>query len=209
MEQFGTEAYNGAVAFLQLEPSFRPRFSKYLEPKRGIGPGSLKTGAKEGASIGFLSLSLSLARSLSLSRFLSSPTTASTASPATTTTASPSPPTSPSSSATSAAPSPSPPSTPPPPPPPQPSAILRQHLEPSQRSGNRSFAAAARLIHWQRAYSSPSLKSLMESGPGSSVEQAAVATTSWIANLATGDSTITTPFSPSNSAFFLSVTFIL
>jgi len=36
------------VAFLQLEPSFRPRFSKYPRPKRGIGPGSLKTGAKEG-----------------------------------------------------------------------------------------------------------------------------------------------------------------
>jgi len=36
------------VAFLQLEPSFRPRFSKYPEPKRGIGPVSLKTGAKEG-----------------------------------------------------------------------------------------------------------------------------------------------------------------
>jgi len=36
------------VAFLQLEPSFRPRFSKYLKPKSGIGPGSLKTGAKEG-----------------------------------------------------------------------------------------------------------------------------------------------------------------
>ncbi|QCE13176.1 hypothetical protein DEO72_LG11g169 [Vigna unguiculata] len=43
-----TEAYNGAVAFLQLEPSFRPRFSKYSKPKSGIGPGSLKTGAKEG-----------------------------------------------------------------------------------------------------------------------------------------------------------------
>jgi len=36
------------VAFLQLEPSFRSRFSKYPKPKRGIGPGSLKTGAKEG-----------------------------------------------------------------------------------------------------------------------------------------------------------------
>ncbi|QCD86372.1 hypothetical protein DEO72_LG3g893 [Vigna unguiculata] len=44
----GTEAYNGAVAFLQLEPSFRPRFSKYPKPKRGIGRGSLKTGAKDG-----------------------------------------------------------------------------------------------------------------------------------------------------------------
>ena len=43
-----TEAYNGVVAFLQLEPSFRPRFSKYPKPKSGIGPGSLKTGAKEG-----------------------------------------------------------------------------------------------------------------------------------------------------------------
>ena len=42
----GTEAYNGAVTFLQLEPSFRSRFSKYLKPKRGIGPGSSKTGAK-------------------------------------------------------------------------------------------------------------------------------------------------------------------
>ena len=31
-----------------LESSFRPRFSKYPKPKRGIGPGSLKTGAKEG-----------------------------------------------------------------------------------------------------------------------------------------------------------------
>ena len=31
----GTEIYNGAVAFLQLEPSFRSRFSKYPEPKRG------------------------------------------------------------------------------------------------------------------------------------------------------------------------------
>jgi len=36
------------VAFLLLESSFRPRFSKYPKPKRGIGPGSLKTGAKEG-----------------------------------------------------------------------------------------------------------------------------------------------------------------
>ena len=36
------------MAFLQLEPSFRSRFSKYSKPKRGIGPGSLKTGAKEG-----------------------------------------------------------------------------------------------------------------------------------------------------------------
>jgi len=36
------------VAFLQLEPSFRHRFSKYPKPKRGIGPSSLKTGAKEG-----------------------------------------------------------------------------------------------------------------------------------------------------------------
>jgi len=36
------------VAFLQLEPSFRPRFSKYPKPKRGIGRGSLKTGAKDG-----------------------------------------------------------------------------------------------------------------------------------------------------------------
>jgi len=35
------------VAFLQLQPSFRPRFSKYLKPKKGIGRGSLKTGAKE------------------------------------------------------------------------------------------------------------------------------------------------------------------
>ena len=43
-----TEAYNGAVTFLQLEPSFRPRFSIYSKPKSGIGPGSLKTGAKEG-----------------------------------------------------------------------------------------------------------------------------------------------------------------
>ncbi|QCE14123.1 small subunit ribosomal protein S13 [Vigna unguiculata] len=43
----GTEVYNGAVAFLQLEPSFRPRFSKYPKPKRGIGPDSLKTGAKQ------------------------------------------------------------------------------------------------------------------------------------------------------------------
>ncbi|QCE04083.1 hypothetical protein DEO72_LG8g2116 [Vigna unguiculata] len=43
-----TEAYNDAVAFLQLEPSFRPRFSKYSKPKSGIGPGSLKTDAKEG-----------------------------------------------------------------------------------------------------------------------------------------------------------------
>ena len=33
---------------MQLEPSFRPRFSKYPKPKRVIGPGSLKTGAKEG-----------------------------------------------------------------------------------------------------------------------------------------------------------------
>ncbi|KAG5108462.1 hypothetical protein JHK84_045369 [Glycine max] len=59
--------------------------------------------------------------------------------------------------------------------------------------------------------SSPSLKSLMESGPGSSVEQAAVATTSWIANLATGDSTRSRsqPFSASNSAFFVAVTFII
>ena len=31
-----------------LESSFRPRFSKYPKPKRGIGPGSLKIGAKEG-----------------------------------------------------------------------------------------------------------------------------------------------------------------
>jgi len=44
----GTEAYNGAVAFLQLQPSFRPRFSKYPKPNRGIGRDSLKTGAKEG-----------------------------------------------------------------------------------------------------------------------------------------------------------------
>jgi len=44
----GTEAYNNAVTFLQLEPSFRLRFSKYPKPKRGIGRGSLKTGAKEG-----------------------------------------------------------------------------------------------------------------------------------------------------------------
>ncbi|KHN00470.1 Thaumatin-like protein [Glycine soja] len=60
-------------------------------------------------------------------------------------------------------------------------------------------------------FSSPSLKSLMESGPGSSVEQAAVATTSWIANLATGDSTRSRsqPFSASNSAFFVAVTLIL
>jgi len=36
------------VAFLQLKTSFRPRFSKYSKPKSGIGPGSLKTGAKEG-----------------------------------------------------------------------------------------------------------------------------------------------------------------
>ena len=35
------------MAFLQLQPSFRPRFSKYPKPKRGIGRGSLKTGAKE------------------------------------------------------------------------------------------------------------------------------------------------------------------
>jgi len=33
---------------LLLESSFRPRFSKYPKPKRGIGLGSLKTGAKEG-----------------------------------------------------------------------------------------------------------------------------------------------------------------
>jgi len=33
---------------LQLEPSFRPRFSKYPKSKRGIGPGSLKTDAKQG-----------------------------------------------------------------------------------------------------------------------------------------------------------------
>ncbi|QCE05370.1 hypothetical protein DEO72_LG9g373 [Vigna unguiculata] len=44
----GTETYNDAVTFLQLEPNFRPRFSKYPKPNRGIGPGSLKTGAKEG-----------------------------------------------------------------------------------------------------------------------------------------------------------------
>jgi len=36
------------VTFLQLESSFRPRFSKYPKPKSGIGPGSPKTGAKEG-----------------------------------------------------------------------------------------------------------------------------------------------------------------
>ncbi|KAL2333809.1 hypothetical protein Fmac_015022 [Flemingia macrophylla] len=57
--------------------------------------------------------------------------------------------------------------------------------------------------------SSPSLKSLMESGPGSSVQEAAAATSSWIANLATGDSTITQPFSASNTAFFVAVTFII
>ncbi|CAJ2635784.1 thaumatin-like protein 1 [Trifolium pratense] len=57
--------------------------------------------------------------------------------------------------------------------------------------------------------SSPSLKSLMQSGPGSSVEQAAVATKSWIANLATGDSTrINQPFSISMSIFFMAITFI-
>ncbi|XP_061357175.1 thaumatin-like protein 1 [Gastrolobium bilobum] len=57
--------------------------------------------------------------------------------------------------------------------------------------------------------SSPSLKSLMDSGPGQSVEQAAVATTSWIANLATGASTRSQPFAASKSAFFVAVTFIL
>lgn len=57
--------------------------------------------------------------------------------------------------------------------------------------------------------SSPSLKSLMESKPGSSVEQAAVATKSWIANLATGASTrISQPFSTSMSIFFVAITFI-
>ena len=35
-----------------LESSFRPRFSKYPKPKRGIGPGSLKTGAKGGIGLG-------------------------------------------------------------------------------------------------------------------------------------------------------------
>ncbi|MED6158076.1 Thaumatin-like protein 1 [Stylosanthes scabra] len=55
----------------------------------------------------------------------------------------------------------------------------------------------------------PSLKSLMDSGAGSSVEQAAVATKSWIANLATGASTRTQHFSPSISAFFVAITFII
>ncbi|KAL5063672.1 hypothetical protein RYX36_025409 [Vicia faba] len=58
--------------------------------------------------------------------------------------------------------------------------------------------------------SSPSLKSLMESGPRTSVEQAAVATKSWIANLAIGGSTrISQPFSTSMSIFFIVITFII
>ncbi|XP_058767137.1 thaumatin-like protein 1 [Vicia villosa] len=58
--------------------------------------------------------------------------------------------------------------------------------------------------------SSPSLKSLMESGPRSSVEQAAVATKSWIANLAIGDSArISQPFSTFMSIFFVVITFII
>ncbi|XLR50105.1 hypothetical protein S83_000777 [Arachis hypogaea] len=55
----------------------------------------------------------------------------------------------------------------------------------------------------------PSLKSLMDSGAGSSVEQAAVATKSWIANLATGASTRTQHFAPFISAFFVALTFII
>ncbi|XP_019422843.1 PREDICTED: thaumatin-like protein 1b [Lupinus angustifolius] len=55
----------------------------------------------------------------------------------------------------------------------------------------------------------PSLKSLIESGPGSSMEEAAVTTSSWIANLATGESIITKPFSLSIYAlFFVALTFI-
>lgn len=74
---------------------------------------------------------------------------------------------------------------------------------------NQIFLSYSRSDKTEVVVTCCSLKSLMESGPGSSVEQAAAATSSWIANLATGASTRSQPYAPSHSVFLVAVTFII